>query len=71
VKLRGSAFLGAIGVMLSAQTPTLQFGVVYVCPAVSASLKVYSCADPGNADACDVESHISGQPNQRGRHANR
>jgi hypothetical protein len=69
--VRGSAFLGASGVTRSAQTPTLQFGVIYVCPAVHASLKVYWCAGPGNADACDVESHISGQPNQRGRHANR
>jgi hypothetical protein len=67
MKIRGIAFLGAIGVMLSAQTTSLQFDVVYVCPAVNAALKVYSCAGPGNADACDVESHITGQPNQRGK----
>jgi hypothetical protein len=67
VKIRGVAFLGAVGAMLSAQTPALQFGVVYACPAVNASLKVYSCAGPGNADACDVESFAPGRPNQRGK----
>ena len=66
MKLRGVTFLGAIGVMLSAQTPALQMGVMYVC-GPNAGFKVNSCAGPGNADACDVESQIPGQPNQRGK----
>ena len=67
MKIRGVAFLGAIGAMLSAQTPPLQNGALYICPAVNASLKVNSCAGPGNGDACDIETHISGQPAQRGK----
>src|ERR1700676_189246 len=66
MKLRGVAFLGAIGVILSAQTPALQIGVMYVC-GPNAGFKVNSCAGPGNADVCDVESQIPGQPNQRGK----
>src|SRR5712691_4235225 len=66
MNIRGVAFLGAIGVMLSAQTPALQIGVMYVC-GPNAGFKVTSCAGPGNGDACDVESQIPGQPNQRGK----
>src|SRR5579864_3651791 len=64
MNIRGVAFLGAIGVMLSAQTTPLQIGVLYICPAVNASLKVNSCAGPGNGDACDIETHINGQAAQ-------
>jgi len=66
MNIRGIAFLGAIGAMLSAQTPALQMGVMYVC-GPNAGFKVISCAGPGNGDACEVESQTPGQPNQRGK----
>jgi len=66
MNIRGVAFLDTIGVILSAQTPALQIGVLYVC-GPNAGFKVISCAGPGNADVCDVESQIPGQPSQRGK----
>ena len=67
MKIRGVAFLGALGVVLSAQTPSLQFGVMYICGPTNAGLKVYSCAGQGNADACETEAFIPGRGNQRGK----
>ena len=66
MKIRGVAFLGALGVMLSAQTPALQLGVLYACgPNNVGGLKVYSCAGTGAADLCDAEVFTTGQPSQR------
>ena len=56
-------FLGS----LSAQTPTLQFGVMYECPAVQARLKAYSCSGPAAGDWCDVETFPRGRPSMRGK----
>lgn len=59
------AFAGlAAGVQ--AQTPALQIGATYQC-ATSQSFKVFSCTGPGNADTCDVQTYLNGQPTQRAR----
>lgn len=50
-----------------AQTTDLKMGVVYACPAVQATLQVYSCAGPGPADMCDVQTAPSGRPVMRGK----
>jgi len=52
---------------LGAQVPGLQMNVTYVCPALQAALKVYSCAGPAAADWCDVETFTAGQPASRGK----
>src|SRR5712691_1323529 len=52
--------------LLNAQTPALQLGTVYQCPAAQ-SFKVISCSGSGNADMCDVQSYNSGQPSVRGK----
>jgi hypothetical protein len=39
---------------------------MYECPN-AVTFKVFSCAGPGNADPCDVEASIRGQPPQRGQ----
>ena len=52
--------------LLGAQTPAFQLNTVYQCPGGN-SFKVLSCAGPGAADACDVQSYIGAQPNQRGK----
>lgn len=49
-----------------AQTTDLQLGAVYECPG-DASFKVFSCSGSGNADLCDVEASVRGQPPQRGQ----
>jgi hypothetical protein len=60
------AFLGLAASMVSAQTADLRLGVMYQCPN-NVSFKVFSCSGPGNADTCDVEAAVGGQPSQRGR----
>jgi len=52
---------------LGAQAPGLQMNVMYACPALQATLKVYSCTGPGAGDSCDVETFIPGQPGARGK----
>jgi len=50
-----------------AQTTDLKMGVVYACPAVQATMQVYSCAGPGPGDMCDVQTAPSGRPTMRGK----
>src|SRR5579872_1613438 len=50
-----------------AQTSTLQYGVVYECPAVQARMKVFSCAGPNAGDWCDVETTSAGRGAMRGK----
>src|SRR5579859_3767938 len=50
-----------------AQTTDLKMGVVYQCPAVQATLQVYSCAGPGPSDQCDVQTAPAGRPAMRGK----
>jgi hypothetical protein len=52
---------------LLGQTPSIQFGVMYECPAVRATMKAYSCAGPGPADLCDLETFPQGRPSMRGK----
>ena len=52
---------------LFAQTPALEFGVMYECPAVHARLKVFSCAGPAAADWCDVQTDSPARSNVRGK----
>ena len=62
-----AAVLGlAASALSSAQTADLQLGAVYECPG-ALSFKVFSCSGPGNADPCDVQSAVRGQPSQRDR----
>ena len=56
----------AASTMSHAQTPDLQLGVMYQCPN-AVTFKVFSCAGSGNADVCDVEASVGGQPSQRGK----
>ena len=50
-----------------AQTTTLEMNVLYVCPAIQASLKVYSCEGPAANNWCDVQTASPGRGNQRGK----
>jgi hypothetical protein len=50
-----------------AQTPALQMNVVYECPAVQATMQVYSCAGPAAGDSCDVQTAPHGRPAMRGK----
>ena len=52
---------------LLAQTTDLKMGVVYACPAVQATMQVYSCAGPGPSDWCDVQTAPAGRPAMRGK----
>lgn len=52
---------------LRAQAPSLEFNVMYECPAVKARMKAYSCAGTGPGDACDVETFPQGRPSMRGK----
>ena len=52
---------------LGAQTSALQMNVMYECPALQATLKVYSCAGPAAGDWCDVETFSPGRPAGRGK----
>ena len=58
--------LMASAATMSAQTPVFQLGSVYECPGAQ-SFKVISCSGSGDADLCDVQSYVRGQPNQRGK----
>jgi hypothetical protein len=50
-----------------AQTPALQMNAVYECPAVQATMQVYSCAGPAAGDLCDVQTAPRGRPAMRGK----
>jgi hypothetical protein len=55
------------GANVLAQTPALQMGTVYECPAVQATMQVYSCAGPAAGDWCDVQTTPHGRPAMRGK----
>ena len=55
-----------VSTMCAAQLPELQLQTVYECGA-GQSFKVLACAGPKDADWCDVQSYVNGQPNQRGK----
>ncbi len=50
-----------------AQTPALQMNTMYQCPAVRATMIVYSCAGPAAGDWCDVQTAPAGRPAMRGK----
>ena len=50
-----------------AQTTTIEMNVIYVCPAIQASLKVYSCEGPAANNWCDVQTASPGRGSQRGK----
>lgn len=52
---------------LLAQPAALQMGVVYECPAVQATMQVFSCAGPAAGDWCDVQTAPRGRPALRGK----
>ncbi len=57
----------AFPVALVAQTPDLKMGVVYQCPAVQATMQVFSCTGTGPSDTCDVQTAPQGRPPMRGK----
>ena len=50
-----------------AQTTTLEMNVIYVCPSIQASMKVYSCEGPAANNWCDVQTASPGRGNARGK----
>jgi len=63
--LKNLAF--AIPVAALAQTADLKMGVVYACPAVQATMEVFSCTGPAAGDTCDLRTTPQGRPPMRGR----
>ena len=57
----------AFPVAVLAQTADLKMGVVYECPAVQATMEVFSCKGPAASDSCDVQTAPQGRPAMRGR----
>jgi len=57
----------AIPVAVLAQTADLKMGVVYQCPAVQATMEVFSCTGPAATDSCDVQTAPQGRPAMRGK----
>ncbi len=57
----------AIPVAVLAQTADLKMGVVYQCPAVQATMEVFSCTGPAASDSCDVQTAPQGRPAMRGK----
>lgn len=55
----------AAGALAQAQSPELQFNVLYQC-AGGQGFKVFSCTGRNDADLCEVQSYVNGQPAQRG-----
>ena len=50
-----------------AQTTTLEMNAIYVCPAMQATMKVYSCEGPAANNMCDVQTGSPGRGSQRGK----
>jgi len=50
-----------------AQTADLKMGVVYQCPAVKATMQVFSCTGASARDTCDLQTAPQGRPPVRGR----
>jgi hypothetical protein len=57
----------AIPVAVLAQTADLKLDVVYQCPAVQATMQVFSCTGPAATDSCDVQTAPQGRPATRGK----
>ena len=57
----------AIPVAVLAQTADLKLDVVYQCPAVQATMQVFSCTGPAATDSCDVQTAPQGRPAMRGK----
>jgi hypothetical protein len=57
----------AIPVAVLAQTADLKMDVVYQCPAVQATMQVFSCTGPAATDSCDVQTAPQGRPAMRGK----
>jgi hypothetical protein len=57
----------AIPLTVLAQTAELKMGVVYQCPAVQATMEVYSCTGTAASDTCDVQTAPQGRPAMRGK----
>jgi hypothetical protein len=55
----------ALPALLGAQTVTLQFGVLYTCPA-PLRIKVFSCSGPETTAVCDVQGFAGAQAGPRG-----
>ena len=66
-RLIAAVFSLSAAATLSAQAPGLQMNVMYACPALQATLKVYSCTGLAAGDSCDVETFSPGQPGARGK----
>jgi len=56
-----------IPIAVFAQTAELKIGVVYQCPAVQATMEVFSCTGAAASDSCDVQTAPQGRPAMRGR----
>ncbi len=56
-----------IPVAMFGQTTELKMGVVYQCPAVQATMEVFSCTGTAASDSCDVQTAPQGRPAMRGR----
>jgi hypothetical protein len=57
----------AIPAAVLAQTADLKMGAVYQCPAVQATMQVFSCTGTGPNDTCDVQTAPQGRPAMRGK----
>src|SRR5579862_9858487 len=67
ISISNTLILAASVGSLLAQAPALQMNVVYQCPVLQATLKVFSCAGPAAGDMCDVQTSNAAQPNLRGK----
>src|SRR5215469_4075599 len=56
-----------IPVVVLAQTADLKMGVVYQCPALQATMEVFSCTGTRPGDTCDVQTTPQGRPSMRGK----
>src|SRR5579872_1100046 len=63
--LRNLVFVIPAGLL--AQTADLKMGVVYQCPAVQATIEVFSCTGTAPSDSCDVQTAPQGRPAMRGK----
>jgi hypothetical protein len=63
--LKNLIFMTPVAVL--AQTGDLKMNVVYQCPAVQATMQVFSCTGTGPGDTCDVQTAPQGRPPMRGK----
>ena len=45
-----------------AQAAPLKIGATYDCPAIHATIKVFSCKGPAETDLCDIQTTFQGNP---------